>query len=397
MGRHKLRYMLSWLSFALVSIVMICIFSLSTCVKDGVIRQMETNPLSYQVHMQNRRMVDGEIRADLSETMCKQIAEELGAKEFRMLYDTEFIPERIDGTQIDMPVTIKAYNAEHALLLENEVAGDGILCNGSPVGYNGENTAIVTTDFLEVCGYDMQTIIGKELMLKDEAGVEYGFTVAAVMYNIDSKATLANASVYLAYAPEFGWGGRMKEQQASIVTFDFTNDTDMAVIREKVSVYGYPYASEEVRAEKLQVMADNYSSIGWTLGVVMAVISAMSLINSVMITINENASFMRMFRLMGLTRSDYRYLVCFTAAVQGFIGGGIGCVFSVLTQNQIGKLIQSFDLQFYQETSMNFVVDVKVAFLIMLLCTAVSVLAGMLSFFLSAEKTTAIVAENELV
>ncbi|MBP3610101.1 MAG: hypothetical protein J6J42_07190 [Lachnospiraceae bacterium] len=397
MARHKLRYVLSWLSFAFVSIVLICIYSISTGISDGVLNQMETNPLSYQVHMKNQRLAEGEIKSDLTEELCNIISGELGAKEFRILYDSFLTLEKIDGNKVESVSAISAYHTGHSFLLGNEIVSESVLYKGNLQGGRNENAAVVTTEFLSAYGFDMDSILGKELLLKDENGAEYSFTVVAVLYNINPQCWLANAEIYVAYNPASGNNLLSEKIIPSIVTFDFSSDRDMSEIKERVTSFGYPYSTAEINAEKVQLLANKYSSIGSFLGIAMAIISAMSLMNSVIITINENAAFMNMFRLMGLTAANHRFLICFITAVQGAIGGMAGFLFSCFAQRQLGNLIESFNLVVYEEFALNFKVDIKVSLFVMLMCIMVSVAAGAVSFVISSKESTVIAADNELV
>lgn len=394
--RHKLRYVLSWMSFALVSVVLITVYSISAGISTGIVSHISGNPLSFQTHIRNQRIKDGAIVNDITSQIAEKMKKELGASEMRILYDTFLVLKSVGGSSAsEYSGRIVAFNAVYPLILSNE-STDKLIYNGSIDRENCSNEAVVTTEFLAMYGYDTKSVLGKELVFSDESGSQYSFVIAAALSNINSESVLSDASIYLTYYQNSLMETPFSSVVPATITFDFPLGTDMEEVNENVAKYEYPFSSSAVNTEKLHALVTAYLKIGSVLGLVMISISAMSLINSTIITINENAAFMNLFRLMGLTKANSQFLFSFITTVQGVIGGLLGLAFSLVAQNQIVSLVESFNITLYN-TSDGFKTDPVSCVIVMGICIAVSILTGVISLFISSKSTSVISADCELV
>lgn len=90
-------------------------------------------------------------------------------------------------------------------------------------------------------------------------------------------------------------------------------------------------------------------------------------------------------------------LICFITSVQGLIGGILGFVASLLTQKTLCDLIRDFNPMLSNGDTSDFRVDLTVSVVVMVVCVAASVLAGLISLAVTSKKTTITMADSELV
>lgn len=166
----------------------------------------------------------------------------------------------------------------------------------------------------------------------------------------------------------------------------------LAVLRDK----GYACGTNSVNAEKMNEVAEQYTWMGTLIGGLLAAICILCLVNSLLVTLGENAAFMELFRLMGLTKGNYVFMTCFTAGVQGIIGGGlgVGCAFllcgPIFQWLKVRGLSGMEILSHVQVSTMACVASVGI-------CLAVSVITGMIALRLLPKADAETVADNELL
>lgn len=132
-----------------------------------------------------------------------------------------------------------------------------------------------------------------------------------------------NSLVYLPYSENLDETLK-SELSLSVVTYDFASGSDMNSVEQTVSASGYVYSRSVNDAETINSLTDSITYIGSFIGLLLFGLSSIGLINSILVTINENLSFMNFFRIIGLKRPKYNFIICYTAALQGVIGGVIG-------------------------------------------------------------------------
>ena len=151
-----------------------------------------------------------------------------------------------------------------------------------------------------------------------------------------------------------------------------------------------------ISADRMKEIASQYSLTGTVIAALFVSVCMVSLVNSLLVTIGENAAFMELFRVMGLRKSDYRFMTCFTAGVQGLIGGTLGILLSLFLTGPVFQIVRKTDLK-----GMDILTDLHVSlfacFLTLLICVGVAILTGLAASKLSGNVSAEQVADNELI
>lgn len=268
------------------------------------------------------------------------------------------------------------------LMLANDYT-DVTSSSGTIAGLN-EGQAIVSEDFLQQTGTTEKDILGKTIRMTD--GNEY--TVSGLVKDLPQGSFLNTYAVFLA--------DEKMTDNVDYVTFDFSDETDIRSRIKVIEDYGYSYSTNSISADRMNEIASQYSLAGTVIAIVFIIVCMVSLINSLLVTIGENAAFMELFRLLGLTGKDYMFMTCITAGIQGLIGGILGVILAYVTTGSLYKIVRNLNLK-----GMDILKDLQVTpkscVMTLLICVVVSVLTGLAAFKLSSKVTADTIADSELI
>jgi len=388
-ARHKLRYLLSWISFALVSIILVAIYSVGFSIQSNITDQLKVNPLNYQIHMRNMKETltkEGVIR-DLSIKRAEEIQKEIGASDMRIIFNSSLYLENIDDALVNISKGKTSFvDINHSLLLDKDIEYLGLLYSrNSDFGFSGRlfdksttDKAVVTSAFLESYGFSADDALGKKLTFTDEHAQKYEYQILGVLTDVEQNPMLVGSYIYLPYVD--GTEEKILSNiDLAFVTYDFDVETNMENAMAKMATYEYVFDQYVDDAEDIISLSKAFEFTGALIGVILLSISSIGLANSVLVTINENAPFMNFFRIIGLTRKNYYFIVAYTATLQGIIGGIIGCILSFLFQSQIYAVIKFMD--FGVGTFIHtFKIEPMACIYAMCFCIIISLLTSIISF-----------------
>lgn len=381
--RHKERYILSWISFAIISIFLIFVYSFAGTIISEVNNYLAYDFTSNQINIRNMRISEAGIDKDLDAKTTEDLAAKVGSQGIRALKCKEEHACNITGLDSKLTgVNIVEYYSNWDLMLNNdymqmtEVIGD--------MDSLREKQVVVTDAFLEKLSISADMAIEKSILL--DSGEEY--VIEAVITHLPPGSFLNQFEVFI---PD--------ENLISgfdYVTFDFPTGKDLGPSIATIEDSGYSYSTNSLNVNRMKDIASQYILVGSIIGVVFVIICLLCLINSLLITINENAAFMDLFRLLGLSKNNYMFMTCFTSGVQGLIGGGIGVAFSVLLTGPIFKYAKNIGL-----IGTDILSDVSVTWescvFTFLICILVSSVTGLFALAFASRISAETIADNELV
>lgn len=381
--RHKERYVLSWISFAIISLFLIFVYSLAGGITSQVQDYVKNDHTSNQINIRNIRITEEGLDNDLTTDRVTSLAKELGVQGVRALKNEEARIYSVDGKSGEyQKVTVVKYYSPWGLMLANDYT-DVTSSSGTIAGLN-EGQAIVSEDFLQQTGTTEKDILGKTIRMTD--GNEY--TVSGLVKDLPQGSFLNTYAVFLA--------DEKMTDNVDYVTFDFSDETDIRSRIKVIEDYGYSYSTNSISADRMNEIASQYSLAGTVIAIVFIIVCMVSLINSLLVTIGENAAFMELFRLLGLTGKDYMFMTCITAGIQGLIGGILGVILAYVTTGSFYKIVRNLNLK-----GMDILKDLQVTpkscVMTLLICVVVSVLTGLAAFKLSSKVTADTIADSELI
>lgn len=381
--RHKERYVLSWISFAIISLFLIFVYSLAGGITSQVQDYVKNDHTSNQINIRNIRITEEGLDNDLTTDRVTSLAKELGVQGVRALKNEEARISSVDGKSGEyQKVPVVKYYSPWGLMLANDYT-DVTSSSGTIAGLN-EGQAIVSEDFLQQTGTTEKDILGKTIRMTD--GNEY--TVSGLVKDLPQGSFLNTYAVFLA--------DEKMTDNVDYVTFDFSDETDIRSRIKVIEDYGYSYSTNSISADRMNEIASQYSLAGTVIAIVFIIVCMVSLINSLLVTIGENAAFMELFRLLGLTGKDYMFMTCITAGIQGLIGGILGVILAYVTTGSLYKIVRNLNLK-----GMDILKDLQVTpkscVMTLLICVVVSVLTGLAAFKLSSKVTADTIADSELI
>lgn len=381
--RHKERYVLSWISFAIISLFLIFVYSLAGGITSQVEDYVKNDHTSNQINIRNIRITEEGPDAGLDTDQVVSLAKELGVQGVRALRTEEAKIASLEGKEGDYrKASAVKYYAPWGLMLANDYT-DATSSIGQIEGLK-DGQAIVSEEFLRQSGSEEKDIVGKTIRMSD--GNEY--TISGLVKDLPQGSFLNSYMVFLA--------DEKMEDTVDFATFDFSEETDIKSKIKVIEDYGYSYSTNSISADRMNEIASQYSLAGTIISVVFIVVCMVSLINSLLVTIGENAAFMELFRLLGLTGKDYMFMTCFTAGIQGLIGGISGVLLAYITTGSLYKLVRNLNLK-----GMDIIKDLQVTpkscVMTLLICVVVSVLTGLAAFKLSSKVKADTIADSELI
>lgn len=381
--RHKERYVLSWISFAIISLFLIFVYSLAGGITSQVQDYVKNDHTSNQINIRNIRITEEGLDNDLTTDRVTSLAKELGVQGVRALKNEEARISSVDGKSGEyQKVPVVKYYSPWGLMLANDYT-DVTSSSGTIAGLN-EGQAIVSEDFLQQTGTTEKDILGKTIRMTD--GNEY--TVSGLVKDLPQGSFLNTFAVFLA--------DEKMTDNVDYVTFDFSDETDIRSRIKVIEDYGYSYSTNSISADRMNEIASQYSLAGTVIAIVFIIVCMVSLINSLLVTIGENAAFMELFRLLGLTGKDYMFMTCITAGIQGLIGGILGVILAYVTTGSLYKIVRNLNLK-----GMDILKDLQVTpkscVMTLLICVVVSVLTGLAAFKLSSKVKADTIADSELI
>ena len=388
-ARHKLRYLLSWVSFALVSIILVSIYSIGFNIQNSITDQLKVNPLNYQIHVRNMKetITDNKVTRDLSVKVAEDIQKEVNASGMRILFDSSLYLESIDDELVSISKGKTSFvDVGHSLLLDKDIEYlNFIHSDNNDFGFSGRlfdetttNKAVVTSAFLE--SYDISTneALGKKLIFTDEHSSKYEYQISGVLTDVEQNPILTGSYIYLPYGKDTE-EKILSNIELALVTYDLDAETGMEDAMAKMTTYGYVFEQYDNNAEDVIALSNSFKFIGAIVAIILLSISSIGLANSILVTINENAPFMNFFRIIGLTRNNYYFIVAYTATLQGIVGGIIGCILSLVFQSQIYGLFKLLNIG-VDDFIHTFRVDPRACVYAMLFCIVISLLTSIISF-----------------
>ncbi|MBP5186740.1 MAG: ABC transporter permease [Clostridiales bacterium] len=381
--RHKERYVLSWISFAIISLFLIFVYSLAGGITSQVQDYVKNDHTSNQINIRNIRITEEGLDNDLTTDRVTSLAKELGVQGVRALKNEEARISSVDGKSGEyQKVPVVKYYSPWGLMLANDYT-DVTSSSGTIAGLN-EGQAIVSEDFLQQTGTTEKDILGKTIRMTD--GNEY--TVSGLVKDLPQGSFLNTYAVFLA--------DEKMTDNVDYVTFDFSDETDIRSRIKVIEDYGYSYSTNSISADRMNEIASQYSLAGTVIAIVFIIVCMVSLINSLLVTIGENAAFMELFRLLGLTGKDYMFMTCITAGIQGLLGGILGVILAYVTTGSLYKIVRNLNLK-----GMDILKDLQVTpkscVMTLLICVVVSVLTGLAAFKLSSKVKADTIADSELI
>ena len=381
--RHKERYVLSWISFAIISLFLIFVYSLAGGITSQVQDYVKNDHTSNQINIRNIRITEEGLDNDLTTDRVTSLAKELGVQGVRALKNEEARISSVDGKSGEyQKVPVVKYYSPWGLMLANDYT-DVTSSIGTIAGLN-EGQAIVSEDFLQQTGTTEKDILGKTIRMTD--GNEY--TVSGLVKDLPQGSFLNTYAVFLA--------DEKMTDNVDYVTFDFSDETDIRSRIKVIEDYGYSYSTNSISADRMNEIASQYSLAGTVIAIVFIIVCMVSLINSLLVTIGENAAFMELFRLLGLTGKDYMFMTCITAGIQGLIGGILGVILAYVTTGSLYKIVRNLNLK-GMDVLKDLQVTPKSCVMTLLICVVVSVLTGLAAFKLSSKVTADTIADSELI
>ncbi|MBO7564111.1 MAG: hypothetical protein J6T40_04580 [Clostridiales bacterium] len=381
--RHKERYFLSWVSFAIISVFLIFVYSFAGSIVSEVNSYISYDLTSNQINIRNMRISENGIDKELNVKTAEDLAIKVEARGVRAIKKVEAQISRIDDNDFKLlGVNIAEYYSKWDLMLNNdymqltEVTGD--------INSLGENQVVVSEIFLDRVSLPSDSVIGTRILLDN--GEEY--TVEAVITHLPQGSFLNQFEVFIP--------NKELVNNLDYVTFDFPVGKDLNSSLALIEDAGYSYSTNSINVDRMKDIAAQYVIVGSIIGTVFVVICLICLVNSLLITINENAAFMDLLKLLGLSRGNYMFMTCFTSGMQGFIGSGIGVIFAVLLSGPLYKYVRKIGLI---GTDMLTGVSVKLesCLLIICICILVSSVTGLMALFLTSRISAEAIADNELI
>lgn len=176
--RHKLRYALSWISFALVSVVLISIYSIGINIQDGIKSQMKVSPQNYQISIKNLKQSesDAAIKRDITKTTAKDLCQQTNASDMRILFDSSLFISEINGIVQQPKGKVSFVDTKYPLLLNKDIEYIKYLMpSNTDFGFSGRlfnetdsNSAVVTSAFLQTYNLTNDDALGSIITFRDE-------------------------------------------------------------------------------------------------------------------------------------------------------------------------------------------------------------------------------------
>ncbi|NLK27162.1 MAG: ABC transporter permease [Clostridiales bacterium] len=205
--------------------------------------------------------------------------------------------------------------------------------------------------------------------------------------------------IYLKYCNTLKLEDRKKEvkllDEYSRIMLNVDNIDNVIEVQDKIAELGYQSYSQMQFLEPLQKASETLQLVLGALGAVAMLVSAISIANTMVMSIYERTKEIGVMKVLGCVIKDIRKLFLFEAAMIGFIGGIIGIGLGYLSSWLINKFGQPL---FGALMSGNYMYDMEntsfsiVPIYLPLAALAISIMVGLLSGYFPARRATRISA-----
>lgn len=205
--------------------------------------------------------------------------------------------------------------------------------------------------------------------------------------------------IYLEYCNTLNLEDRKKAiktlEEYQQIKLNVDNIDNVTKVQDEISALGYQSFSQMQYLEPLQQASETLQMVLGSLGAVAMVVSAISIANTMVMSIYERTKEIGIMKVLGCFIRDIRKLFLFEAALIGLLGGIIGIILGYFASWLINKFGQPL---FGALMSGNWMYDMEnTSFSIIpihlpILALAVSITVGLLSGYFPARRATKISA-----
>ena len=205
--------------------------------------------------------------------------------------------------------------------------------------------------------------------------------------------------IYLKYCNTLKLEDRKKEvkllDEYSRIMLNVDNIDNVIEVQDKIAELGYQSYSQMQFLEPLQKASETLQLVLGALGAVAMLVSAISIANTMVMSIYERTKEIGVMKVLGCVIKDIRKLFLFEAAMIGFIGGIIGIGLGYLSSWLINKFgqplfgaLMSGNYMYGMENTSFSIVPIYLP----LAALAISIMVGLLSGYFPARRATRISA-----
>ena len=179
------------------------------------------------------------------------------------------------------------------------------------------------------------------------------------------------------------------------IKLNVDNIDNVTKVQDEIAALGYQSYSQMQFLEPLQQASETLQMVLGALGAVAMIVSAISIANTMVMSIYERTKEIGIMKVLGCVIRDIRKLFLFEAALIGLLGGIIGVIFGYLASWLINKFGQPL---FGALMSGNWMYDMEntsfsiVPIHLPILALGVSIAVGLLSGYFPARRATKISA-----
>ena len=205
--------------------------------------------------------------------------------------------------------------------------------------------------------------------------------------------------IYIEYCNTLNLEDRKKAIKAleeyQQIRLNVDNIDNVIEVQDAISALGYQSYSQMQYLQPLQQASETLQMVLGALGAVAMVVSAISIANTMVMSIYERTKEIGIMKVLGCVLRDIRKLFLFEAALIGLLGGVIGVGFGYLASWLINKFGQPL---FGALMSGNYMYDMEntsfsiVPIHLPLMALGVSIVVGLLSGYFPARRATKISA-----
>ena len=396
---NRRKYYVSWIAFAVISLFFVIFFSFGS----STFGRNNENRLSIKIlsfgngNMNNivgmdekgRDIVDEDL-SELTSLSVSRFFNELNANSYRVFHEKSvnavILPNDKKSDVFTRCYFYASNNGE--LLFDSEKA------NGTIIDGIGENTVLVTEDFLKKHDMDLKDAVGKEITVcfSDESqrperaiftdGNDHlKITIGGIIQNLNDSA-LNSVDIYIPVNSEQTddfLADRADIELRSVLDHDFAvnylNTKGQRLLRRN-----YDYTLE-------QGLNEDFSSFGNIMKWVLFFLVATCFLNTNTEVIESNGAYFCLLHVLGCRRMFLYSFACLMSVIQGLIGTIAGLVLSLIFQKPIGYLLDYMIGDFGNYvTKAHFAVSLKAIGSTFLFCFIITLICGIFACFLVQTK-----------